>query len=537
VPNISSPSTKSTIVNRQSSILLGLLFPALLLTHLPLLRLPYFWDEAGYYIPAARDLLLAGSLIPHSTLTNAHPPLVMAWLAAAWKLFGYSPLTTRVAMLLIAVFTLLGVYRLARQVAGAPVAAASVLCTALYPVFFAQSSLAHLDLAAACLILWGIVFYLDDRRFPAILLFALACLAKETAALVPLALFAWELILHAVGNRRLSIVNSSITRSPDHPIARSFSLLFSLLPIIAWFGFHYARTGQVFGSPEFFRYNVAATLNPLRFAAALLLRLWHLLGYMNMFLLTLLAAFAMFLRAPSDQQREEWPKPIAPSTQAIFYVLIIAHVVAFSIVGGAALARYLLPVYPLVIIVCVSTLRRRMPWWPAFIAVVCAGFVAALVVNPPYRFAPEDNLAYSDYVRLHQSADAFVAQRFPQGRVLTAWPASDELMYPWLGYVPRTVPIVRIEDFSALQILSAADARSHYRAALVFSTKYEPRLRLRVPGWERLQERFFGYHRDLPPELIARMLGARVVFQQHGGGQWVAVLQMETTENVRLERY
>ena len=25
---------------------------------LPLLRLPYFWDEAGYYIPAARDLLL-----------------------------------------------------------------------------------------------------------------------------------------------------------------------------------------------------------------------------------------------------------------------------------------------------------------------------------------------------------------------------------------------------------------------------------------------------------------------------------------------
>src|SRR5207244_12613560 len=51
------------------------------LLHLPLLQLPYFWDEAGYYVPAARDLLLTGSLIPHSTVSNAHPPLVMAYLA------------------------------------------------------------------------------------------------------------------------------------------------------------------------------------------------------------------------------------------------------------------------------------------------------------------------------------------------------------------------------------------------------------------------------------------------------------------------
>ena len=72
------------------------------------------------------------------------------------------------------------------------------------------------------------------------------------------------------------------------------------------------------------------------------------------------------------------------------------------------------------------------------------------------------------------------------------------------------------------------------RRITVFSTKYEPRYLLRLPGWERLQERFFGYHRDLPPELIARMLGARVVFEQHRGQQWVAVLQLDTVENARL---
>src|SRR5213083_78746 len=124
------------------------IFVFIFLLHLPLLQLPYFWDEAGYYVPAARDLLLTGSLIPHSTVSNAHPPLVMAYLAVWWKLAGYTPLVTRTAMLLVAAFSLLGVFRLAQRVANEEVALASVLCTALYPVFFAQSSLAHVDLAA-----------------------------------------------------------------------------------------------------------------------------------------------------------------------------------------------------------------------------------------------------------------------------------------------------------------------------------------------------------------------------------------------------
>jgi Dolichyl-phosphate-mannose-protein mannosyltransferase len=524
-------TTQSTTGNRQSAILLLLLFAGLLLTHFPLLGLPYFWDEAGYYIPAARDLLVSGTLIPTSTLTNAHPPLLMAYLAAAWKMFGYSPLVTRSAILLVAAFALLAVYRLACQVANREVALASILCTALYPVFFSQSAMAHLDLAAAGLILWGVYFYLAERRIAAIVFFALACLAKETAALVPLALCAWELIA------RSPIVNAvPITRSPDHPITQSFALLLSLVPLAAWFTFHCARTGHVFGNPEFFRYNLGATLNPVRFLAAFALRLWHLLGYMNMFLLTLATAVAMFLPPRITNSGVQTPA-IAARVQAVFYVLIVVHVVALSILGGAVLARYLLPVYPLVVIVCASTLRRRLPWWPGWVALICAGFVMALVTEPPYRFAPEDNLAWSNYVRLHQSADTFVAQHYPAERVLTAWPASDELTRPWLGYVPQAVAIVRIEDFSAAQILAAADARSSYRAALVFSTKFEPRHLLRVPGWERLQERFFGYHRDLPPELIAQMLGAHIVFKQRLGQQWVAVLEVETIENARLERF
>src|ERR1051326_4053484 len=108
-----APVTRTAELTDARGALLSFLvaFAALVLTHLPLLSLPYYWDEAGYYIPAARDLLLTGNPIPHSPAANPHPPLVIAWLAGAWKLFGYSPVVTHVAMLVFAALAVAGVYR------------------------------------------------------------------------------------------------------------------------------------------------------------------------------------------------------------------------------------------------------------------------------------------------------------------------------------------------------------------------------------------------------------------------------------------
>ncbi|HEV7891223.1 MAG TPA: glycosyltransferase family 39 protein, partial [Pyrinomonadaceae bacterium] len=138
-------------------------FAALVVLHVTLLDLPYYWDEAGYFIPAARDIYAGGSFVPHSTLSNAHPPLVMAYLALAWKLFGFSIPVARVAMLAVSAFALTGLFRLAERVQNTRVAIATVVCTAAYPVFFAQSSLAHLDMAVAALTIWALVFYFPPR--------------------------------------------------------------------------------------------------------------------------------------------------------------------------------------------------------------------------------------------------------------------------------------------------------------------------------------------------------------------------------------
>jgi Dolichyl-phosphate-mannose-protein mannosyltransferase len=548
----------------------ALFFSGLCASHLPLLRLPYFWDEAGYYVPAARDLLLHGTLIPRSTPSNAHPPLVIAYLAMAWKVVGDSPVVTRTAMLAVAAFSLLGVFRLAGRVANQEVAAASAICTAFYPVFFSQSSLTHLDLAAAGFSFWGLLAYVENRRWATALWFSVAVLAKETAILAPLALFAWELVSALLkldtrkGNPRatdlpggesqpaskVGLREGTASAVPPTPTqARALApegnfrsretgssiwLLIPLVPLAIWYAFHYARTGFVFGNPEFFRYNVQATVQPLRVLLALGLRLWQVVGYLNLHLLTLGAMLAMWLPALRDNGEERQRIPL--DVQFSFFAVITAYVVAMAVVGGAALARYMLPVVPLVIIVLVSTLRRRVRLWRGAVALVWLAFVAALFVNPPYGFSIEDNLAYRDYIVLHQHAENFVEARYPMARVLTAWPASDELTRPYLGYVTRPMRVFRIEDFTVDHVLAASDLRSNFDVALVFSTKYEPPHAWfdHWRTWQQWKTQFFGYHRDVPPAAAAQILGGRLVYNEVRDGQWVGVIEMDQSEEAQV---
>jgi hypothetical protein len=527
------------------ALVFAVIFVFIFLLHLPLLRLPYFWDEAGYYVPAARDLLLTGSLTPHSTVSNAHPPLVMAWLALWWKVVGYAPVVTRTAMLVLAAFSLLGVFRLAERVANIKVAIASTLCTALYPVFFAQSSLAQLDLAAAGLTFWALSAYGEGRTLATVLWFALAALAKETAILASFALAGWEIVGLLAGKSSLrnlwvdgDLVGNDDRNGPaSHPrrVQRIAALLIPALPLGLWYLYHYARTGYVFGNPEFFRYNVAATLSPTRFLLALTMRLWQVAGYLHLWVLTLAMLLAMCLLPPQRDSASERSRISIP-IQMVFYVVVLTYVVALALIGGAVLARYMLPAVPLVIVVSISTLWRRLSFWPLAVAFVALAFVVAWFWNPHYGFSPEDNLAYRDYIVLHQDSERFLEARYPMARVLTAWPASDELTQPWLGYVTRPMRVVRIENFSLDEMLSAAELpanlSANYEVAMIFSTKYEP-----GPAWwdhwttwTKLKSRYFGFHRDLPPAVAAKILGGQVVFSEDRQGQWVAVIEVEKNE-------
>ena len=501
-------------------MLYPLFFVGVYLSHFRLLRLPYFWDEAGYYIPAAWDFFRTGALIPQTTVTNAHPPLPSILLAAWWHLSGYVISGTRTLVCMITAAALLGVFKLAKTLTNTPVAAVTVILTAIYPVWYAQSTLAHADIFAAAFTLWGLSFYLDRTEstntrniFVAALMFSLAALSKETAVVTPAALALWEA--------------SRLIRDNRDPILRRvhlnwlLALLAPILPLAAWYAYHYHQTGFVFGNPEFLRYNATANLDAYRIALSLWHRLLHLTTHMNMFVPVVCTIAVFYIPvAPSA------PPAIAKPQLKAIAVVLLANWIAFSILGGALLTRYLLPMYPLILLLCAAIWHRHIRQWWAPAALSAAAFLAGIWINPPYAFAPEDNLTYRDFVVLHQRAVRFIDQHYPQATVLTAWPATTELNRPELGYTNHPVKTVAIQNFAIDQIQKAAADPGSYDVAFIFSTKWDP-----PPNQINLSRRnqsadakYFDFHRDLSPTEIAALLHGDVVWQARRKGEWAAVI-------------
>ncbi len=520
-------------------ILFPLFFTLIFLSHWTLLRLPYFWDEAGYYIPAALDFLRTGSLIPHSTLTNAHPPLPSILLAGWWRISGFNVFSTRTLVCMVSAAALLGLFRLARTLAGNAVAAAVTFLTAIYPIWFVQSTLAHADIFAAAFTLWALSYYLQrfieptgarNHSVAAAILFSCAALAKETAIVTPVVLALWELsvLLTAATERK--------SPAPEHRATPGWiaALTFPLLPLILWYLYHFHQTGFVFGNPEFLRYNATANLTPVRVLASLWHRFVHLFLHMNLYVPVLCTAAVLLMpRQPNRAPNPVLSKPILST----LFVIVVGNALAFSILGGALLTRYLLPLYPLILLVCICLWQQHMRQWFWLVALTTAGFLAALFINPPYSFAPEDNLTYRDMILLHQQAIHLIAAHYPQAIVLTAWPATTELEHPDLGYTRIPIKTTALDNFSFDEIQKAVTDPGAYDTALVFSTKWTP-----PPGHLNLSRshqqsdaRLFDFHRDLPPADITRVLHGDIVWQSSRNGEWAAVLRFPRSVEASLQ--
>lgn len=581
---------------------IALLFPpvfmAVYLLHWTLLRLPYFWDEGGYYIPAAWDFFRLGTLIPESTLKNAHPPLPSILMAAWWKLSGFHVSSTRLLICLVASFALLGAFRVARVLAGEAVAYTVLVLTAIYPVWFAQSTLAHADIFAAAFTMWGLSFYFDRPRWAIAstdgadpsrdgnrvvsnaiscgALFGLAALSKETAIVTPAALFCYEGFFwfasnrlqggthvrksghgapgpaHFRGSARVGNTRGLKARLFGKPrtgdgapgsaqgfererMAYLIALAFPMLPLAMWFGYHRAKTGFMFGNPEYLRYNATANLSAVRILLSLWHRLIHLTVHMNLFVPVVLT---MAVLLPwHDRTKAVRGPALARGASLGIGVVVVTHWVAFSVLGGALLTRYLLPAYPLLLLVCVTVWRERVRAWWVIAVLSLAGFAIGCEVNPPYPFAPEDNLSYRDMIVLHQQAIRVLQQRYPAATVLTAWPVAADLQRPELGYLRTPMRTTEVGNFTREEVAKAAEEPGNFDAALVFSTKYNP-----PPGGLNLAEmhgssdaQYFDAHRDLLPDEIARALGGRIVWQGERKGEWAAVLHFPRAYAARLK--
>ncbi len=400
-----------------SHLILFAAFAVFLVTiHLPLLGLPYHWDELGQFVPAARDLYQDGAWVTHSALPNIHPPGVMAAVALGWKALGYSIRSARITMLLIAaagaLFSFLLAIRLGRGVQGAPAFTAVALLIAA-PMFYTQSLMVLLDLPAMALTALALLLFLNQRYAACAIASAALALTKETAVTTPLVFAAW---LWFVDRRR-----------------REASYL--LAPVAAlggWLVILRDATGSWFGNQAFAQYNIGDSLAPAHVLYAIARRAYTLF-FADGHWIGALALYSAW-RAGMFRDRD-WR--IAGTAAA-------AQLAAVTLFGGAVLDRYLLPVLPILyaaiaVAVTVFSKRRRI----ATIAAMLAFMIAGWFINPPYPFPMENNLAVADFVYLQRDAAHYLESFYPNARIASVWPFTDAVGNPDFGYVQRRLNTVQ----------------------------------------------------------------------------------------------
>jgi 4-amino-4-deoxy-L-arabinose transferase-like glycosyltransferase len=505
------------------------------------------------------DFFRSGRLVPLNTLPTGHTPLVIIYLALAWRAFGFSAVVTRAAMIGVAAGTLAGVYALGRRVANREERCWAVLLLALSPLFFAQSVLVHLDLAAGLFTLLALLALLDGHPWRFALAATCAVLSKETAVvLLPVAwLFSRWQHRRATGSQ-----------------ARAWwvAYLTPLVVLVAWVGFYHHATGFWAGNREYLHYNIYSTLNPVRVILTLLRRLYEtFLGGFN-WLLTAgaIAGIRWAQRTKIDTPQGE-SHPFAchsdpavageesrsaqvsdgrttlqaqatlhassgeavrnqpgPNTLRRFLFLggslTAAYLLMLSVVGGAVLPRYLLPVFPPLVLIAVILIWRLPRPAARSVMVLTAGcFVWAWFLNPPYPFPFEDNLAYADFIRLHEQAAQFLEARAGNRRILTAWPASDELSHPFLGYVRRPLNVATVDGFGRHQFDRVSP--ESFDCLYLYSRHWEPANNwLRSFPWlQRLQERYFEYQPPIAEQELAARYHLRLLKSFERRGQWVRI--------------
>lgn len=471
------------------------LFATLLIAlHLQLLTLPFYWDEQGQFIPTALDLLRTGAWVAHSTVPNVHPPGVEAYLVLWYKLFGFSVPVTRIVMLMLAaaglLLTFLLAIELSRMAEGAPAFLPPLFLLAS-PLFYTQSMMAQLDMPAMVLTLLAILLLLKERYLASAIACVALALTKETG-LVTSAIFGLALLLRR--DRK-----------------RAFFFVPPALALGVWLVVLHDKTGYWLGDPGFAHYNVEYALHPVRILVSILRRAYYLFFAEFRWIGTIVLIFTV-RRCPAFRT---WRWRITLSASGATVLLV-------SVLGGAELERYLLPVLP-IFYVLVSVGLTVLPKFAGIAA--SAGLLLGLCLNvfwnPPYPFPYENNYAMVDFVRLQQVAASYAEHRFRVRTIATAWPFSAALRSPDYGFVSHRLKTVETSDFH-LKSIRALPPES-FDVLITYTRTWMPETGLAaMPLVRRFVARFYEWEPDLTPS-DCELLGLEPEASWTRGGQQITI--------------
>jgi hypothetical protein len=280
----------------------------------------------------------------------------------------------------------------------------------------------------------------------------------------------------------------------------------------SWFLCLYTQTGHLFGSAAFIQYNLEYLIHPVRMAVALARRLYHLF-WENLHWIGTFGILYAWMRGGVFEGRG-W---------RLAWTLVAVHVALFSVLGGAMLERYLLPVLPIVYAAMVAGWSALPgPWRALGPLALIAGVAVGNFWNPPYPFPLENNLAFTDFVRLQEIAAGYLETNYAKAEVYTAWPLSAALSRPEFGYVKTPHRVGEIRDFGESAVASLE--RSPVDVFVLYSRQWDPPGNL-LRNWILLKfwSRFFSYEPQIPSFDLDSKFHLKTVAGWSQGGQWIEV--------------
>ena len=338
-----------------------------------------FDPNESYYAEAAREMVESGNWItPHLNYQiYFSKPILTFWLiAGAYKIFGVSEFSARIAFSLLALLLLLGVFFIARQIAGTRCGILSAIISATAPLMMVTSRISPIDIELTCFLNLAIFAWIANHIFglrkfwPCIYIFlALAVLAKGPIVLLLFLLCLGPvLLIEFISNRQYGIqprrrfssartVSNDLSGSPaKHSLQQLFpahliaGCLIFLAITLPWFIAVQIETKGLFLKVFWFYENLARFSGHTNFAHG---HWYHyiLVLFYSFFpwVIFLIPAIKLVSRGNDSSKSDSDDRPIRALIYLLCYVMVIFFVISFS---GTQMDTYLLPVIaPLAIVI------------------------------------------------------------------------------------------------------------------------------------------------------------------------------------------
>jgi hypothetical protein len=404
------------------------------ITKFSTLNTPYYWDEMGWvraahWLSGVNLLRSIPGFHPPTTFWG-HPPALHISLASLYKLFGES---IWLSHLLILCFSFLGAYftyLLGTFLYGRKVGIFSALFLFFSAIYFAQSGMFLGDIPVTALGVMSIYFALRKKYIPYLLCAVYMVMIKETAIAIIFSLLIYLFLTE--GQRSKYAFREILKYGAPLLVIAAFSILQKV------------TTGK-FCCIYSFKFQLFELQPSLVVHQAFLVTKW-LFFYQYRYIFTFLIVLNLIINKASRSRKE----------LLLFLPIFILSGYSFSFLYF--LPRYLLPALPYFYMMAAWSLieliksKKLQTVMGTAITAVLIYSLSGTVLHGNYEW----DMKYLEVVKIHKIMCEYIEEEFPNARVLTTFPHTEQLRRPYLGYVKKPLKAVTFKkerDFGDFDLI------------------------------------------------------------------------------------